>query len=319
MKKLLRNTALLMLPILCYYIIFLAFEPNNYFGLRQVTPTGAVFGSLRAYEKNPTEGILLGDSRLANIEDMGVLSDVTGREYTNLAFGGASLQESLDELDYLLHRYPEIEDVVFELSFYTLNEGHDANRFDFIELALYNPFVYMTNLSYNLEAMQNFVFWMQGIPLYGGAQETRDPETDVMQSWQAPNGETVTIREDVRAHLENVIESTQGWQVDKSDSGELKRLLDTIERCEQEGIRFVVVLPPVHDAAFSHVIEENGIEQEMHSVIQALQESGAVVLDYEITNRPNYTEQHWYDSLHLDHVHGLPQWTQELAEDLAEH
>ncbi len=318
MKRILRATALLLLPILLYYSIFLAFEPNNYFGLRPVTPTGAVFGSLRAYDKNPTEGVLLGDSRFANIESMEAFNEATGRSYTNLAFGGASLQESLDELDYLLGRYPQIEEVVFELSFYTLNAHYDADRFDFIELALYNPFVYMTNLSYNLEAMQNFMYWMQGVPLYGGAQETRDPETDTSQSWQTPGGETVTIREDVLAHLEHVIESTQGWEIDKSEDGELARLLQVAERCEEAGIRFVVVLPPVHDAAFSYVVQQNGIEEEMHGVLQALQESGAVVLDYEITGRPAYTESHWFDSLHLDYVHGLPLWTQQLAQDLAE-
>ncbi len=317
MKKILRCTTLLLLPIMLYYVLFLAFEPNNYFGIRPVTPTGAVFGSLRAYDKNPTEGVLLGDSRFANIESMEAFNEATGRSYTNLAFGGASLQESLDELEYLLNRYPQIEEVVFELSFYTLNEHYDADRFDFIELALYNPFVYMTNLSYNLEAMQNLVFWLQGVPLYGGAQETRDPQTDLTQNWLAPNGEEVIIREDVLAHLQHVIESTQNWQIDKSEEGELAQLLRVIERCKEQGIRFVVVLPPMHEAAFQHVVQQNGIEQEMQSVIQALNESGALVLDYEITNRPSYTEEHWFDSLHLDYVHGLPLWTQQLAADLA--
>ncbi len=317
MKKILRCTALLLLPILLYYTVFLAFEPNNYFGLRAVTPTGAVFGSLRAYDKNPTQGILLGDSRFANIESMDVLQEATGREYTNLAFGGASLQESLDELEYLLNRYPEIEEVVFELSFYTLNEHYDANRFEFIELALYNPFVYMTNLSYNLEALQNFVYWMQGVPLYGGAQETRDPETDVVQTWQAPSGESVSIREDVLSHLGHVMDSTENWSIDTSEQAEFARLVSLIERCEEEGIRFVVVLPPIHDAAYTHVVQQNGIESEMQAVLAQLSNTSAVVLDYEITNRPNYTESHWFDSLHLDYVHGLPLWTQQLAEDLA--
>lgn len=317
MKKLVRNTALLLLPILLYYAVFLAFEPNNFFGLRPKTPAGAVFGALRGYQENPTPGVLLGDSRFANMENMGIFSRVTGREFTNMAYGGASLKESLDELDYLLEHYPDLEEVVFELSFYTLNANYSADRFPFIEKALYNPFVYLTSLYYNLEAMQNCLLWLRGEALYGGASETRDPATDAYIRWQAPGGETVEIRQDIVKYLAAIGTNVQNWELDQSEDGQLARLLSSIAACQAKGIRFVVVLPPVHEAVMDYAIRQNGIYEQMLPVVQALKDSGALVLDYEITNRPAYGEEMWFDGMHLDYNRGLPQWAEQLARDIA--
>ncbi|MDL2252527.1 hypothetical protein LJC49_00435 [Ruminococcaceae bacterium OttesenSCG-928-I18] len=317
MGKLLRNTVLLLVPILLYYGLFLAFEPNNYFGLRAKTPTGAIFGELREYRENPTTGVLIGDSRFANIADMRTINEVTGREFSNLAFGGASLKENLDELDYLLERYPQIEEVVFELSFYTLNANYAADRFGFIELALYNPFAYMTNLSYNLEAMQNLVLWLDGQTLGGGENETRNPVQDRYIQWNPlPGGQEVTIRQDIAKYIEAISVYTENWRLDTGEGNSFDRLLETIEACEEKGIRFTVVLPPIHDAVMEYAVRQNGIYEQMLPLVQQLNESPARVLDYEMTERPVYDEEAWFDGFHLDYKHGLSQWTRQLAEDL---
>lgn len=319
MKKLLRNVALLLLPILLYYAVFLAFEPNNIFGLRRETPTGAVFGALRGYRQAPTPGVLLGDSRFANIEkeNMELIDRVTGRAFTNLAYGGASLKESLDELDYLLENYAGLEEVVFELSYYTLNANYAADRFPYIEKALYNPFVYLTSLYYNLEALQNCLLWLQGKALYGGASETRDPAADVYIQWQTPGGETVKLRQDIADYLAAIGPNVQNWTLDESEEGQLARLLESIAACQARGIRFVVVLPPVHDAVMEYAIQANGIYEQMLPVLEALRASGAEVLDYEISGRPAYGEEMWFDGMHLDYSRGLPQFAERLAGDLA--
>ncbi len=317
MRKLLRSLAVLLLPILLYYVLFLTFEPNNFFGLRRETPTGAVFGALRGYQRSPTPGILLGDSRFANIENMDAFEKTTKLAFTNLAYGGASLKESLDELDYLLGHYDEIESVVFELSFYTLNQNYSADRFGFIEMALYNPFVYLTNLSYNLEAMQNLVYWLEGRTLYGGKAETQNPANYRFQSWQAPGGERVEIREDILAYLESIAGYTQNWQLDAGEDGQFARLLSTIQRCSDAGIRFTVVLPPIHDDVLQYAVKANGIYDQMLPLIDTLKASPAQVLDYEMTGRPPYGEEMWFDGFHLDYERGLPVWAEQLAGDMA--
>ena len=37
MRNILKKLALLLVPVAAYFAVFLAFEPNNYFGLHKVT------------------------------------------------------------------------------------------------------------------------------------------------------------------------------------------------------------------------------------------------------------------------------------------
>ena len=50
---------------------------------------------MREYQADPGRNLILGDSRLAHI-DMDQAARVSGRQWQNLAFGGASLKETLD-------------------------------------------------------------------------------------------------------------------------------------------------------------------------------------------------------------------------------
>ncbi len=311
MSKIFRNIALLLLPILLYYAVFLAFEPNNYFGLRSSTPSGVVFGAIRQYRESPTDAVILGDSRMAHF-DMDELQGSTAERFSNLAFGGASLKESLDLLDWLLEDYPQIDEVMFGFSFYTLNQNYGLDRFETIERAIQNPFVYLTSLSYNLEALQNVGVVLSGGVIGGGESETKDPATYEWADYTNPKtGDTATLRTDIIAHLENMHSYNSNWQ---ANTAQFERLLDTIERCERQGIRFVVVLPPAHPAIAQQVLQPYGIEEEMLPLIAQLSASGATVLDYEITDRPNFSEEQYYDAFHLDYERGLPAWTEMLFE-----
>ncbi len=312
MKKLLRNIAILLLPILLYYAVFLALEPNNYFGLRAETPTGAAIGTLRAYERDPKNRIILGDSRMAHF-DMDLVNSVAGgAEYANLSFMGASLEEELDRLDWVLENNPDLEEVVFGLSFYTLNQNYGASRTDGIEMALHNPFVYMTNLSFNLETLEQLSFFLQGKALYGGSAETSDPATYeyVPYAGRDGAGETQMIRQDIVEYIDLISVYTENWQL---NTAQLDRLFASITTCAQRGILFVVVLPPMHSAIMEYSVRANGIEETMLTdVIAPLRASPAVVLDYEFTDRPDFADDMFYDGFHLDAQRGLPEWTEML-------
>ncbi len=306
MKKIIRNIALLMAPIALYYCIFLAFEPNNYFGLRSVTPSGAVFGAIRSYEKNPTRAVILGDSRLAHL-NMDTVDETTGRDFSNLAFSGASLKESLDELEWLLAHYPDIDEVVFGFSFHTLNARNAADRFHSIETGLYNPFAYLTNLGYNLESLFNLTVWLRGETLFGGEGETQDPATYQYVPFTDPaTGETVQLRDKIVAHIGYVDPAMRQWA---PNDEQFDRLLAFIDRFEREGKRFIVVFPPMDDAFLEHVMKAYDIDDKMPPYIERLRASGAEVYDYELTGRPDFAEDMFYDGFHLDYRRGLPAWT----------
>ena len=101
MKNILKKLALLAIPVLLWLAFFIAFEPNNYFGLKASATSSQPVARVRAYQQEPGTNLILGDSRLAHF-DMSLVDSLSGQSWQNLAFGGASLKETLDLADYLL-------------------------------------------------------------------------------------------------------------------------------------------------------------------------------------------------------------------------
>ena len=132
MKNVLKKVLLLMIPVLAWFLFFLAFEPNNYFGLKASATSSQPVARVRAYQQAPGENLILGDSRLAHF-DMALVDGLTGQTWQNLAFGGASLKETLDLADYVLDSGNPVDTMLVEVSFYTLKTGYNTDRFAALE------------------------------------------------------------------------------------------------------------------------------------------------------------------------------------------
>ena len=152
MKNILKKLALLAIPVLLWLAFFIAFEPNNYFGLKASATSSQPVARVRAYQQDPGTNLILGDSRLAHF-DMGLVDSLSGQSWQNLAFGGASLKETLDLADYLLDSGHDADTLLVEVSFYTLNAGYNTDRFATLEETLNNPLAYCFNLEYNVNAL----------------------------------------------------------------------------------------------------------------------------------------------------------------------
>lgn len=86
--------------------------------------------------------------------DMALVDEVSGLSWANVSYGGASLEESIDEFYYLYENHPDIRRVVLGVSFYTLNAAYrTANRMVTIETQLKNPAAYIFNLEYNVNTL----------------------------------------------------------------------------------------------------------------------------------------------------------------------
>lgn len=304
-----RNIALVLLPILLYYILFIAFEPNNYFGLKAQADGTDIMAVLRQYKSHPTNRVILGDSRMAKISDETALEQ-SGQAYANLAFGGAALKEQLDILDWVEKQNPDLEQVVFMVSFYTLPKTYNQDRM--IIHALNNPFVYMTNLGYNINMLTNLYDHLSPKRQVGATGESR-PLDGPQIPYQTPAGDTVMLPQPLAEHLVNMASRTGEWAVNDK---QLQRLLDTIADFEEKGIEFVLVLPPAAPEVMSYIIQADHIYNDMQPVLKALHQSGARVLDYEFVGQGLFDTDQFYDGLHLDAQRGLPYWTHMLFEDL---
>lgn len=319
MKRILKVISLLLLPIVLYYAAFVFFEPNNYFGLREKPFGDDIIARLRTYPRNPGNSIIIGDSRMAKF-DLELAAQLSGREFTNLASGGASLSETLDLLEWTMQVNPQLEEVVMGLSFYTLNKSYNHNRT--VMMAAQNPFVYMTNFVYNLNMLANMKIVLQNMGAPDGQQietghanETRDPATyEYVQVEDPCGGPPLTIRKDLVSYsVDSLSQRTTGWQVNEK---QLERLIGLVSLCAERNIRLTIVLPPMDDSVWDLIICPEGIEPPMLQALGRLREAGAHILDYEIENRPSFGDDMFFDGFHLDTERGLPVFTEMLFSSL---
>ncbi len=317
MKNILKKIALLLVPVLAYFCLFIAFEPNNYFGLHPSTDSDAPISRLQEFERAPGDSIIIGDSRFAHF-DMEQVEAVSGRPWQNLAFGGASLREGIDLLNWTLDQNPDLEEVVFGFSFYTINQGYDTDRMSTLEKTLNNPFAYLFNLEYNINMLTNLQNQITG--------RLDTPETGdwvYPQDYTGADGTVYPVHTYLAQYPATITPRCENWAV---NTQQLDRLYEAAARCKEQGVTLTVVLAPMADNVKTEVCDVYGqggtITRQMEDTVlpqlhQKAAELGFSVLDYEWENRPDYDDDtQFYDGFHLDERYGLPVWVKQLFTDL---
>ena len=312
MGHILKRLALVLVPVYVWLAFFIAFEPNNYFGLKADTDSSQRWRAVRAYQQDPGRSLIVGDSRLAHF-DMALVEGVSGRPWQNLAFGGASLRESIDLANFVLSSGHEVDEILFELSFYTVNDGYDTDRFSALEETLVNPLAYCLNLEYNVNALTMFMNWVRQ---HAGHHRVGDwGPADYLDD----AGNTLPLHRRLYEYPALIDSRCRDWGV----NGRTARAAGTAGLSLQGQRRGAD-----HRAAAdggnvrSEVCEKYGIDDAMQNTVLPLLQSwqadtGLQILDYEwggscITD----DDTQFFDGFHLDELYGLPDWTRELFADV---
>lgn len=314
MKNILKKLALLMIPVLLWFAFFVAFEPNNYFGLKASASSSQPVARVRAYQQAPGTHLILGDSRLAHF-DMSLVDELSGQDWQNLAFGGASLKETLDLADYVLDSGHKVDTLLVEVSFYTLNAGYNTDRFATLEETLNNPLAYCFNLEYNVNALTVAMDTLRGTP------DTIESGDWTDADYLADDGTVLPLHRKLYDYTATITPRCRDWAL---NAEQFARLGALAARCRAEGVRLIVVLPPMAENVRTEVCDVFGITDVMQDdVLPQLaawaEEYGFTLLDYEwggsaITD----DDTQFFDGFHLDEKYGLPIWTQELFTDINE-
>lgn len=313
MKKILGRVALLLIPVLLWFAFFVAFEPNNYFGLKAGASSTQPVARVRAWQQNPGVNLIVGDSRLAHF-DMALADEASGCTWQNLAFGGASLKETLDLANYILDSGKPVEQILFETSFYTLNNSYNTDRFSDLERTLRNPLAYCFNLEYNVNALTVFSDTLKGTP-----DTVESGDWGPADYLDEKTGETYALHRVLAVYPATITPKCKSWALSQYFSG----IAELAQRCQARGIRLTVVLPPMAENVRTEVCDVYGITAVMEGkVLPQLQswsgEYDFSLLDYEWTDRPAFDDDtQFYDGFHLDEKYGLPQWTRQLFSALA--
>lgn len=312
MLHILKRLALLLTPVYLWLAFFVAFEPNNYFGLKADTDSSQPVARVRAYQQEPGTRLIIGDSRLAHF-DMELVEEVSGQEWQNLAFGGASLRESLDLAAFVLDSGNPVEEILFELSFYTVNANYDTDRFSSLEETLNNPLAYCLNLEYNVNALTMFMNTVNNTP------DTIESGDWGPADYFDEEGNAIPVHWKLYQYPSLIDSKCSSWSVNEE---QLLRLGDLARRCSDEGVKLTIVLPPMAEIVRTEVCEKYEIDAQMQAdVLPLLQEwsgeYGCTVLDYEwggscITD----DDTQFFDGFHLDEKYGLPDWTRQLFTEM---
>ena len=224
--------------------------------------------------------------------------------------------ESLVEylIDYLLDSGHDADTLLVEVSFYTLNAGYNTDRFATLEETLNNPLAYCFNLEYNVNALTVAMDTLRGTP------DTIESGDWVAADYLADDGTVLPLHRKLYDYTATITPRCKSWALNDE---QFNRLHTLARRCQSEGVRLIVVLPPMADNVRTEVCDVFGITETMQgTVLPTLaawaDECGFTLLDYEwggsiITD----DDKQFFDGFHLDERYGLPEWTQELFGDIA--
>lgn len=307
MARLSKKLAIVLLPIFIYFALFVYFEPYNYFGLKQSEYTAdSAIVRVRNYNENPSDVIILGDSKLAHF-DMDKVEEYVGEDVGQLSFGGASFNEGIDLFYYAVKRNPNIHTVYFGASFYTLNQSYYKDRMSQISTTAENPLAYMLNFSYNIEMLNEVKWFLLGVKNVASVHHEDWPESDYYNEDGTPRKYRRNLEE-----YADIIYDVCTTVPYKLNQDQVDRYIQMAKYCEENGIKLYTVMPPIDESLRELVVDPLGIDKEILSFIEQVSPY-TEVLNYEYPQTESeYTSDMFYDGFHLDTYSGLPVFTKEL-------
>ena len=169
-------------------------------------------------------------------------------------------------------------------------------------------------MEYNVNALTVAMDTLRGTP------DTIESGDWTDADYLADDGTVLPLHRKLYDYTATITPRCKSWAL---NTEQFDRLHTLARRCQAEGVRLIVVLPPMADNVRTEVCDVFGITDVMQDTVLPqltgwAAECGFTLLDYEwggsaITD----DDTQFFDGFHLDEKYGLPVWTQELFNDIA--
>ena len=310
MEKFVKKIVILIsIPILIFLSLFIYFEPNNYFGFKKYDYEvfrnyNSSLPKLRYLNRVEGQNIILGDSRIKQA-DADYIEGICGDKYANLAFGGATVMDSIDIFWYAVSK-KNIEKVVFQISFYVLRdecsskagkEGPSAmqeavSNNAFWEIGLMNKQFPDASRTMNIIGQVvnpiNYILSSEAIDeAYKNAIGTFNKPETVDNS--------LTREEKLYDYSQLIKGICEGYKVSRYD---MDALIEVADYCRSHDIDLVFVIPPMHVSIFENVIEDLDLYDELADYKEELAEH-AVIVNMEFLSAFSYRTDYEVDGFHF--------------------
>jgi len=287
MKKLknIFKVILFIVPIVFVFVIFIMFEPYNYFGIH--SGNGDVTSAItvmRRFLNGDYENIILGNSKLAelNSEDL-VTAGITEERWCNMALNGASIEEQCD-LFWFAVENGNIKKVVFTESFWYTRKGAWHHSRILQEKNLVEPRAYIINPNSYIAAFEKL------------GSQIKDPIKELKRSEAIAPVIDIEERKDYYTDYVNRIWRNEDIKNYLLSYDMLAEIIDVIKYCNDNNIEFKMVTLPIRQEIYD-LLEEYNILSDV-SLYKRILANYTNVYDME------YPENKWTkDFLYADGVH----------------
>ena len=293
MRKLYLKFTGILLFFVSYFLVFIVFDPNDFWGVRlnllhnlddsrAVSYDGDKLVTKSPYpilkyvndiDKVDEYSLLLGDSKITLL-DAERISNMSKEKYLNLSYGGCALEESILEFWYTVKRL-KLKKVIFELDFHALNNNWRMDRiskyFDmsYLDMIKAYYFDYYNNKTMLEEAYKK----IRGIT----------------------NEENTSKAELVKKGIEDKIKVLKTYTINEEAVENLKEIS---KYCKENNIKLIFFSPPLYHKISDLVEEKKDLVEELHEIKSELSKD-AVVYDMQDKSELSYMESDWLDSSHF--------------------
>lgn len=228
------------------------------------------------YKNNKCENILLGDSRTdaLSIED---IKKVSGENYYNFAYGGGTLQESIDSFWYAAS-LSKLKNVYIGISFNLFSDNNNMNLIEEAKSIISLPLNYYLNSFILKVSIYNCYYRLTNNNLYN-----EEPSTDKEGFWNYQLGPKVT----------GLFYEKYKWP-----ENYIKELKEIKRYCNENDINLVFWIPPTH-IDLQNKVKEYHLEKEYSEYKKALK-SISKVIDFDTYNEITIDKENYKDPYHFN-------------------
>jgi hypothetical protein len=237
--------------------------------LRTAARFNPCFWKMNQFRRKPSADILLGDSRMANLNPTQV-ERAAGEDYFNFAYGGASLNEIIDTFWFATRQVP-LRKVFIGLNLNVYNDYNYTERTKLFATVQRNPALYFVNRTVLQSA------------LYGAYSEATgtDPKIGVP-----------TLNKE--GFWQEELQSTASYYKNYVYPAKYKKqLMGVTQYCREHNVQLSFVIFPTY-VEVQHLVSDYHLERENAMFRQDLASMGTTYdYDYEneiTTQRANYTD-----------------------------
>ena len=232
-------------PILIWIVLVAFIDPYNYLrnDLNNIENQSKLDISAKinrplfqliGYKNHATPGILLGDSR-ANSLKIDIIQNYSKNKFTNLAYGGGSLQEVINSF-WLLSEDNTLKDVYIGINFSIYNQLYNRDRVTEAKSIMENFFSY----AFSTYTFESTYLILRSI-ITGKEIKIGIPDTSKEKFW--------IYQLDVSAK--------QHYLKYEYPSNYFRDLVEISKYCNKHGINLVLFIPPTHTDLQNKVKEYN--------------------------------------------------------------